>query len=294
MLNRQAEDAAGSVEKRLDALLADVAGAPAPKLTEAMRYAALGGGKRVRPLLVLECAALFDVDREAALNAACAVEMIHCYSLVHDDLPAMDDDPVRRGRPSLHIAYDEATAILAGDALLTLAFETLADPLTHPDPHIRAELVLTLARAAGRDGMAGGQALDLDGEGRSLDLDQIRRIERLKTGALIAFSCEAGAILGQAPRDARDALDAYGRAIGLGFQVADDMLDVSADAARLGKTPGKDVAQRKSTFVSALGLDGARELLDRLEAEAIARLAPFGARAEPLAAIARALTRRDR
>lgn len=282
------------VEHRLNALLTPRDATPALKLVEAMRYAALGGGKRIRPFLVIESAAMFGLPPEHALDVACAVEMIHCYSLAHDDLPSMDDDPVRRGRPSLHVAFGEATAILAGDALLTLAFQTIAAPATHQSAEIRADLVLSLARAAGREGMAGGQALDLDAEGQSLDLDAIRRIEQLKTGALIAYSCVAGGILGGAGAPARAALDAYGRAVGLAFQVADDLLDTSGDAARLGKTPGKDVSQQKATVVSSMGADGARALLSELEAEAIAHLAIFGARGDRLAETARALTRRDR
>ncbi len=287
------ERTAGLVEDRLSALIAPQDGTHAPSLVEAMRYAALGGGKRIRPFLVIESAAIFGLSPDQALNVACAVEMIHCYSLAHDDLPSMDDDPVRRGRPSLHIAFGEATAILAGDALLTLAFETLAAPDTHESAEVRLDLILSLARAAGREGMAGGQALDLEAEGQSLDLDAIRRIERLKTGALIAYSCVAGGILGGAGSVELAALESYGRAIGLAFQVADDLLD-SSDAARLGKTPGKDVSQKKATFVSALGTDGARALLSELEAEAIAHLALFGARGDRLAETARALTRRDR
>lgn len=258
-----------------------------PRLMEAMRYAALGGGKRLRPVLVLESAALCGGDPNTAMRVACAVEMLHCYSLAHDDLPAMDNDDLRRGRPTLHRVYDDAMAILAGDALLTYAFDVLADDATHTDPRLRAALVLGLARASGLGGMAGGQALDLEAEGRydqgqrqALNASETRRLQAMKTGALIAFSAEAGAIAAQASDEKRKALLKYGHAIGAAFQIADDILDVEADAATLGKATGKDQARGKSTLVEFLGLEAAKAERDRLVEEAKSALAPFGEKAD--------------
>ena len=247
-----------------------------------MRYAALGGGKRFRPFLVVETAALFGVPLARALDVAAAVECVHCYSLVHDDLPAMDDDDLRRGRPTVHIAFDEATAILAGDALLTLAFEILARPDTVPDAAIRSELVLGLALASGKDGMAGGQMLDLIAEGKQVDLDAVAQIQRLKTGALIEFSVGAGAILGRGTSDQRLSLARFARALGLAFQIADDLLDAEGDTAEVGKTTLKDAAAGKATFVSLLGIEASRSKLKELEREAADALRAWNGRADVL------------
>jgi farnesyl diphosphate synthase len=246
------------------------------RLAEAMRYAALGGGKRLRPFLVMESARLCGVPDEAAVNAGAALECIHCYSLVHDDLPAMDDDDLRRGRPTVHRAFDEATAILAGDTLLTLAFEIMAHPVTHPDATVRAELGLGLARAAGGGGMAGGQMLDLEAAGRTLAEAEVLHLQALKTGALIRFGCEAGAILGRASGEIRQALHDYGSALGQAFQLADDLLDVEGDAALVGKTLAKDADAGKATLVGLIGVPRARARLADLEATARNALKPFG------------------
>jgi farnesyl diphosphate synthase len=291
-LARALEAAAAAVEEQLDSLI-PMRGCAQRRLIEAMRYSALGGGKRLRPFLVLSSAALFDADRGGALRAAAAVELMHCYSLVHDDLPAMDDDELRRGRPTTHVRFDEATAILAGDGLLTLAFEVLADRATHSDAGVRSELVLVLARAAGMDGMVGGQMFDLEAEGRSLDLDQITELQALKTGALIACACDAGAILGRASAEHRAALGAFARDLGLAFQVADDLLDVEGEEGEVGKGVGKDAAAGKATFVSLLGTSGARAQANALADSAIAALDGFGARADRLREVARfVVTRR--
>lgn len=261
-----------------------------PRLIEAMRYATLGGGKRLRPLLVLESAALFGVPRARALMTAAAVECVHCYSLVHDDLPSMDDDALRRGRPTLHRAFDEATAILAGDSLLTLAFDLLARPQTHPEAAVRVALISELARAAGFAGMTGGQMLDLVAEGRfgpvRMREREIIRLDAMKTGALIRFSCVAGAILANAQRSAHAALASYGEALGLAFQIADDLLDVEGDPAALGKPTGKDAGRGKATLVSVLGAAGARARLAGLVATAEQALKPFGPAASTLRAAA--------
>ncbi len=287
------ERVAGAVERRLDHLLADSGASPeSARLGEAMRYAALGGGKRLRPLLLIESARLFEVSEEQALPAATALECIHCYSLVHDDLPSMDDDPVRRGRPTLHIAFDEATAILAGDALLTLAFEILSDESTHPDPAIRAELVLLLAKAAGWHGMAQGQALDLSAERQGFGPAEIAAMQALKTGALFRFACEGGAALGGAAPVERAALVAYASAFGQAFQLADDLLDAEGDAGLLGKAVAKDAGRGKATLVARLGLDDARKRLGVLVTEAEQALAPFGVRADVLKELARFIATR--
>ena len=286
---------ADATERMLEALLCDrtlpgEAGRPA-RFMAAMRYATLGGGKRLRPFLLVETARLFGVENEGVLRAACALEMVHCYSLVHDDLPAMDDDDMRRGRPTTHKAYDEATAILVGDGLLTYAFDVTADPATHPDAAVRAELVLQLARHSGIGGMVGGQMLDLEAEA-SMErhaAEEVIRIQAMKTGALLHHAVIAGALLGGADAGARTAMSRYGRAVGAAFQVADDILDVEADSAALGKKAGKDASRNKATLVAALGLEAARARRDRLAEEAIAALdaIPQGAHAEVLKDAAR-------
>ena len=260
------------------------------RLLEAMRYSTLGGGKRLRPFLVVETARLFGVEGEGPLRAGAALEMIHCYSLVHDDLPAMDDDDLRRGRPTAHKAFDEATAILSGDALLTYAFDVVAGEATHADADVRAALVLGLARASGLGGMVGGQALDLEAERATAphEADFVMRMQSMKTGALLLFGVEAGAILGRASAAERDALRRYGVALGAAFQVADDILDTESDAATLGKAAGKDADRNKATLVAALGLDAAKRRRDALAEEAVSALAIFPAeRAAHLAEAAR-------
>jgi farnesyl diphosphate synthase len=287
------ERVAGAVERRLDRLLAKTGERPeAKRLGEAMRYAALSGGKRLRPFLLVESARLFGVNDDEALPAATALECIHCYSLAHDDLPAMDDDAVRRGRPALHIAFGEATAILAGDALLTLAFEILSDDGTQPDPAIRAELVLLLARAAGWRGMAQGQTLDLSPERESFTPAEIAAMQALKTGALFRFACEAGAALGRGALSERAALIAYASAFGQAFQLADDLLDTEGDAAALGKAVAKDARRGKATLIARLGPDMARQRLDELVVEAEQALTPFGPRADVLKELARFIAAR--
>jgi farnesyl diphosphate synthase len=294
-LTEQISALAARVEQRLTAYLAGVRGPAQPpeRLARAMRYAVLGGGKRLRPFLLIECAALFGVRCGNALDAAAALECAHCYSLVHDDLPAMDDDNLRRGRATLHLAFDEATAILAGDGLLTLAFEILATPQTHSDPAVRGALTLGLARAAGWGGMAGGQSLDLEAEGKTLEVDEIRYLQALKTGALIEYACAAGGILGKAEGADRMALETFGRLLGRAYQLADDLLDVTGDTGKLGKETGKDGTAGKATLVAVLGLDKARLELERLEREAIASLQRFGARADTLVETARFVSLRE-
>lgn len=276
---------AAKVEAALDALLPEGEGLEAD-LHAAMRYACLGGGKRMRPFLALETARLFSVDEACALRVACAVEMVHCYSLVHDDLPAMDDDDLRRGRPTVHKAFDEATAILAGDALLTKAFEVLAHPLTHADPAVRSDLVLALALASGADGMVGGQQIDLAAEGESLDIGQITRLQRLKTGAIIGFAAQSGAILGKAPAHVRHTLVAFAHDLGLAFQMADDLIDVEGSALEVGKATGKDADRGKATFVSVLGPERARAQAQLLAEQAARHLDLFDEKAAHLRALA--------
>ncbi len=263
--------------------------ARAPRLLNAMRHGSLNGGKRLRPFLTVEAARLCGFEGEGALRAGCAVELIHCYSLVHDDLPAMDDDDLRRGQPTVHKAYDEATAILAGDALLTLAFDVMADPATHPDPQVRADLVLGLARASGVGGMAGGQMFDLAAEAAAapLSLDEIARLQAMKTGALLRYAVEAGAIVAKADSQARMRLVAYGKALGAAFQVADDILDAESTSAALGKKAGKDAGRNKATLVQVLGLDEAKSRRDALAREAEEALAAFGPAAAVLIEAAR-------
>ncbi len=269
------------------------------RLLAAMRHAVLGGGKRLRPFLVVESAALFGADREGALLAGAALELIHCYSLVHDDLPAMDDDDLRRGQPTVHKAFDEATAILAGDALLTMAFDVISRPEVHADANVRSALVGELARAAGLGGMAGGQMLDLAAEGRfekqkrALGEQEVLTLQAMKTGALLRFGCRAGALLGKADADTFARLDRFGVIVGQAFQVADDLLDVESDTATLGKAAGKDAAAGKATLVSILGIDGAHKRLDGLIAEADTVLDPFGEKADILRAAAHFIAERS-
>jgi farnesyl diphosphate synthase len=263
------------------------------RLLEAMRYASLGGGKRLRPFLVVESSALFGVLQQNSLMAGAALECVHCYSLAHDDLPAMDNDDLRRGRPTTHKAFDEATAVLAGDGLLTFAFDILARPETHPDVEVRLQLVAALARAAGLGGMVGGQMLDLAAEGRfeakppRFGEQEVKTLQGMKTGALLRFGCLAGAILGKADRSQWSSLDRYGSALGEAFQIADDLLDVEGDPATVGKATGKDAAAHKATLVGVLGPAAARRRLESLVAQAQSALGVFGASADTLKAAAR-------
>ncbi|MFG1461601.1 farnesyl diphosphate synthase [Xanthobacter sp. DSM 24535] len=298
LLPARLEAAAALTQARLERALAD---APLPgerlrptRLMDAIRHGSLDGGKRLRPFLTIETAALFGLSPETSVTAAAAVECVHCYSLVHDDLPAMDNDVLRRGRPTVHVAYGEATAILAGDALLTLAFDLLAGEDAHADAKVRIALVSALARAAGMGGMVGGQMLDLAAEGRfasnlplALSMEEIRDLQAMKTGALLAVSVEAGALLGGATAQERAALAAYGRALGAAFQIADDILDIEGSTEDLGKTAGKDMTAGKATLVASLGVEVARDVLKQLVDEAQAALAPFGEKGEVLAAAAR-------
>jgi farnesyl diphosphate synthase len=262
---------AEEVEAALDRVLPQVQG-PAARLHEAMRYATLGGGKRLRPFLAVASADLFDVPRPRSVRVGAAIELIHGYSLVHDDLPAMDDALTRRGRPSCHRRYDEATAILAGDALQSLAFDMLVDPATHPEPGVRCALVAGLAAAAGPQGMCGGQMIDLLAEGKALDLEQILELQRLKTGALIGYACETGALLGGGSDAARGTLRGYAADLGLAFQIQDDLLDVTGDAEVTGKDLGRDAAAGKATVVALLGVAASRRRLEELRDSALAHL----------------------
>lgn len=294
----------GEIETILDHVLSPSAmpaeiARPA-RLIEAMRYGTLGGGKRLRPFLLIESARMCGADPEAARLAGAALELIHCYSLIHDDLPAMDNDDLRRGRPTVHKVYDDAMAILAGDGLLTLAFDLLARPEIDVKAETRLALVLGLARASGLGGMVGGQALDLEAEGRyealktplDLNADDIRRLQSMKTGALLLFAVEAGGIFADAPTATRKALSDYGRAIGAAFQIADDILDVEADTATLGKSAGKDQQQGKGTLVTLIGLDAAKAERDRLARNALEALAGFGSEADILRATALFIVKR--
>jgi len=265
------------------------------RLMEAMRYSSLNGGKRLRPFLVVESAAVFGVSRDAALMAGAALECIHCYSLIHDDLPSMDNSDLRRGRPTSHKKFDDATAILAGDGLLTIAFDIITRDEVHKDPTVRLLLTRALARAAGVGGMVGGQIMDLGGEGRFGDPEppDVAKLQQMKTGALLKYGCIAGALLGQAPKDQYDALDAYGHALGEAFQIADDLLDVEGDAAALGKPAGQDAAAGKTTFVTLLGIDGAKARVRDLLKHADAALAPFGAKGDVLRAASRFVAERQ-
>jgi farnesyl diphosphate synthase len=280
------KEAQAFMEETLDLLLPPVAGHEA-RLLEAMRYATLGGGKRLRAFMTLQTGRLFGVDRRALSRAAAAVECLHAYSLIHDDLPAMDNDDMRRGRPTVHKAFDEATAILAGDALQTHAFQLLTSPDCHTDPFVRVELVSRLAMAAGAAGMCGGQMIDIDREGEETDIVTITRLQRMKTGALIVFACEAGAIMGKAAPAVRQAITGYAQDLGLAFQIADDLLDAEGDAEAMGKAAGgKDAASGKATFVAALGVERARAQAQLLSKQAIRHLTQFDERADLLRGLA--------
>ena len=299
-LNQVAKDSEALLDRLLgsDPLSGEL-GRP-QRLLNAMRHAGLGAGKRVRPFLVVETASLFGVAREQALMAGAALECVHCYSLVHDDLPAMDNDDLRRGQPTVHKAFDDATAILAGDGLLTLAFDIASRPQTHPDPAVCVDLVLALARASGLGGMVGGQMLDLAAEGRfdggrvqQLNEAEILRLQAMKTGALLKFACKAGGILGKATAAQREALDRYGAAVGQAFQIADDLLDVEGDPALVGKQTGKDAEAGKATIVGILGIDGAKSRLRTIVAEAEAALKSFGPSGDVLLACAKFIADRQ-
>ncbi|UGX99810.1 polyprenyl synthetase family protein [Bradyrhizobium quebecense] len=293
-LDQTAEDTEALLAKLLsDATESDEIVRP-KRLIEAMRYSSLGGGKRLRPFLAVESAAVFGIPRESALLVGAALECIHCYSLIHDDLPAMDNSDLRRGRSTLHKAYDDATAILAGDALLTIAFDIITRDAIHKDAQVRLLLTRALARASGVGGMAGGQILDLAGEGRFGDREpvDVARLQQMKTGALLRFGCIAGAILGQSSQKEYQALDDYGKALGEAFQIADDLLDVEGDAAALGKPAGADAALGKTTFVTQLGIDGAKQRVSDLLARADAALSVFGNRGDVLRAAARFVAER--
>ena len=284
------------VQREIDAFLdhlLEIPPDPRVPLYEAMRHAAIGGGKRLRPLLVAAACGLFHTDRSRAVRVGAAVECVHVYSLIHDDLPAMDDDDIRRGKPTVHRAFDEATAILAGDSLHALAFEILADEATHEDPFVRTELVTALARAAGPSGMAGGQMMDLGAAAASLDISAVTRLQQLKTGALIGFCLEAGAIMGRVPAEGRTPLRGYARDVGLAFQSADDLLDEEGSEAKTGKRVGKDRARGKETFVSLLGRERARQQAELLVGQAVAFLDRYGAEADLLREIARFAIDRD-
>jgi len=285
-LQKAIDNVAATVSKTMAHLLPESDDAE-DRLYDAMRYGALGGGKRLRPFLVMQSAKLFNVDETRAKRVAAALEFVHCYSLVHDDLPAMDDADTRRGQPSVHRKYDEATAILAGDALQALGFEILADNQTHEDPRVRCQLVSAMACAAGGHGMCGGQMLDLIGETEEFDAGTISRLQRLKTGMLMAFACEAGAILGKADEPHRKALRNYAHDLGLAFQVTDDILDVEADPLETGKPANQDEAAGKATFVSTLGKEQARMRAEMLVAQACRHLHIFGDRADMLKAFAK-------
>ncbi len=291
VLNEQLTQCANAVNSVLEELLTETDGYE-NRVIEAMRYACLGDGKRIRPFLVCASARLFDVKEMYALRAAAAVEMVHCYSLVHDDLPAMDNDELRRGKPTCHIKFDEATAILAGDALLTKAFEVLADENTHQDPSVRTKMISTLASAAGASGMVGGQMIDLYAEENELDLTEIKRLQRMKTGALIAVSCDIGGILGQVSAEDRALLNKYSHDIGLAFQIADDLLDATGVEAVVGKKTRKDTGAGKATFISLLGIDEARRQAHFLSHQAQNHLASFGGKAELLKELANFIVNR--
>jgi farnesyl diphosphate synthase len=284
-------EAKAFVEAELEVLLPQPAG-PEAKLMEAMRYAVFGGGKRLRPFLVIQSANLFGVDRRAVARTAAALECVHAYSLIHDDLPAMDNDDLRHGKPTVHKAFDEATAILAGDALLTHAFTLLAAPDTHGDPFVRCELVARMAQAAGHAGMIGGQVMDIAFETGSPAPEEITRMQRMKTAALFTSACEAGAILGKAAPQLRSALTAFGQELGLAFQIVDDLLDAEGDAALMGKAAGKDAGRGKATIVAQLGIERARTQSQAMSEQAARHLDLFGEKADLLRAAAEYLVSR--
>ncbi|TIX50172.1 polyprenyl synthetase family protein [Alteraurantiacibacter aquimixticola] len=293
LLGRGLQRIQREVDAAFDAIL------PVPEdarasLVEAMRYAAIGGGKRVRPLLLVTVAEMYGASRQAAVRAGCAIEAIHVYSLIHDDLPCMDDDDMRHGKPTLHKAFDEAIAVLAGDSLHALAFELLAMREISPDPFIRAEMVAALATASGHNGMAGGQVMDMVADGEEFDLHTVTRLQQLKTGALLGAAVEMGAILGKVPEEARGHLRAYARDIGLAFQIADDLLDHDGDEEKAGKALRKDAEQGKATFVSLMGADKAREQARALSDQAVGHLVQHGKEADLLRALARFVVERDR
>ena len=295
--SNQLADGLARIQRDVDAAFDEflpVPGDTRARRVEAMRYAAIDGGKRVRPLLLAATAGMYGVARETAVKCGCAVEAIHVYSLIHDDLPCMDDDDLRHGKPTLHKAFDEATAVLAGDALHALAFEILSMPETVGDPFVRAELVSTLAGASGMGGMAGGQMMDMVAGEQDYDLQAITRLQQLKTGALLAASVEMGAILGRVPPDARAHLRGYSRDVGLAFQIADDLLDHEGDEAKAGKALRKDDEQGKQTFVTLMGADKARDQARALVEQAVGHLAPHGSEADVLRALARFIVERDR
>ena len=282
-LPRAIAASAAAVDSMLERVLPKPHG-PQARVQEAMRYATFAGGKRIRPFLVLHSARLFGVDEGHALRVGAAIEALHTYSLVHDDLPCMDDDALRRGRPTTHVAFDEMTAVLAGDALLTIAFEILADAATHPDPQVKVNLIARLAEAAGHDGMIGGQIIDMLAA-ESFGLDEVRNLQRLKTGQLFEFSCEAGPILGKASAEDRRRLRDYAHEMGLVFQITDDLLDVTSTAEKTGKAVGKDAGMGKATLVTLLGVEGARAEAERRAKAAITALGPHAARSPELSGL---------
>ncbi len=284
-LQNEMDSVSDAIRKTIDRLLPETDLAE-NHLFEAMRHGTLNGGKRLRPFLVMQSAALFNVDPSRARRVASALELVHCYSLIHDDLPSMDDAALRRGKPTVHRQFDEATAILAGDALLTLAFEILSEPETHEDPRVRCELVRALAKASGGHGMVGGQMLDIIAEKEDFDLGTISRLQRMKTGKLMAFACESGAILGKASDPNKRALCNYAHDLGLAFQVTDDILDVEADPQDTGKDTGKDAQAGKATFVSTMGKEQAKERAEMLVTQAVSHLKIFGNRADMLKKLA--------
>jgi farnesyl diphosphate synthase len=295
-LSQELEAEAQRVRADVDSIFADIlapTGDSREKLFGAMRHAAIGGGKRLRPLLTVAASRLFAIDRHRALRVGCAIESIHVYSLIHDDLPCMDDADLRRGKPTVHKAFGEAAAVLAGDSLHALAFELLADPATHEDPWVRSDLIAELARAAGPAGMAGGQMMDLAAEGQELDLPAITRLQQLKTGALIEYAVEAACIMTRLPADGRTSYRGYARNIGLAFQIADDLIDHSGDQAAAGKPTGRDANAGKATFVSLLGEERARQQAGFLVNQAVEHLSSHGREADLLRAIARFAIERD-
>ncbi len=284
--NQRLHENASAISSQLDQLLSNVTLAGEitrpPRLMAAIRHGVLNGGKRIRPFLLIETAALFGVSGPGVIRAACALECLHCYSLIHDDLPSMDDDDLRRGQPTVHKAYDEAMAVLAGDALLTFAFDLMSDPLVSDDPNIRATLVQLLARASGQGGMIGGQVLDIAAETNSLSESEILQLQSMKTGALLRFACEAGAVLADAPGQHRKALIKFGEIIGQAFQLADDLLDITSNSEIMGKATGKDEAKGKKTLIDYYGVNGCKARLGQIIVEANDLLAPFGEKANIL------------